>query len=324
MDSNNIPMNNEGMAFLGMAYASARLANSSIQMPVADMADVVVTAIFPRTYQGEVALAGGADVVDTNPDHVTTFLVNEFIRGDHHENGRYPTYLFGRRTENELGDYTHANADNCPDSDAKKLIVTVVGGTNDWMQWLIDLINAYQTGGLTAGNVSSYFAWCGMDNVDGNYIASNICSLSGGITKIAETEEGRGLLRTGKWTDYRLNFATVVGQLDKMISEVPADYMQILSSRTKTAIENAKLNNWSEDAFRDIGTKPLAVLQAWLIASDQKIKNLWSAQRAYDELSVSEKKSLHNWFKKALSEIKVYEGGRMSSYNDMPQSLKDI
>jgi hypothetical protein len=326
MDNNSIPNNNEGYAFLGMAYACASLASSSINLNINSVQDAVVTAVYPRNYDGVVVVQGDNDVVEEGQeaDHIDTFEVGELRRGVDHRNGKYPSYIFGRRTEDELGDYSVDNATNCPDPEAKKLIMTVVGGARDWMQWFLDFINAFQTGGLSPKNVSSYFAWNGMDGVDGAYISSHICELSGGVDKIASNANTRGLLREGKWTDYRLNFATVVGQLDKMVNEVPEKYMKVFSRRTKLAISNAKENNWSEESFRAIGTKPLAVLQAWLIASNQEIDNLWSAKRAYDELSVSEKTSLSNWFKNAMSELKVYKGGLLETYNDLPRSLKDI
>lgn len=285
-----------------------------------------MTASFDRNYVGEVVNAGDGDAADGNnpANNVDVFEVGALRRSNNHPNGLYPSYIYGRKGANELGDYKLSNASNCPDPDAKQLIMTVIGGRNDWNQWFIDLVSAYQTGGLSAANVGAYFAWLGMGQVDGTYIANNICKLSGGISKIAENDVTRDLLREGKWTQYRLNFATVVGQLAKMVNEVPEEYMKIFSSKTRDAIEAARIDNWSEPAFRAIGTRPLAVLQAWLMVSEQEIENLWSAKSAYSELSIAEKKSLHNWFSDAIKEIKVYESGMLSSYKNLPQSLRDI
>lgn len=326
MDNNNIPNNHEGIAFLGMAYACASLPGSSIKMPDGCPDELVVTAIFPRLHAGEVAEAGTSVIADeeNSLDHINYYSVGDNIRGDLHLNGRYPSYIIGRKSPEELGDYDIKNADNIPDPDAKNLLLSIAGSISDWMQWFIDLINAFQTGGLSSGNVSSYFAWNGVVGVEGNFISDNMCRLSGNVARIARDEGTRALLREGKWTEYRLNFATVVGQLIKMVDELPREDLKMFTNDTIERIRIANRDNWSEEAFRAIGTKPLAVLQAWLIVSNSEISNLWSAKRAYDELNVTEKESLKNWFKRVHSKIKAYKGGLTSSFKDMPESLKNI
>ena len=293
MDANGLSKGREGLAMLGLIYAAALVPGSTIQHPFTTINDIVITVKYPRNY---------VPVMTTDQNPVP-------VRANNSANGLPPTYVPPRGVDNEYGDYTLANIANCPDLDAKSMLQSVVGGNSDWKTFFYDLLAAHQVKSLSANNVRSYFAWKKSPDIEGELIARKFSSITGGMPQIATNDVYRSNITAGRWTDYRLTFASSVGLFDKMLIECPQDYLSVFSNETKDSVRYAALHSYSENAYRAIPEKALGIMYAYLIVTDQVVGELQGPKRAYDNLTVNDKESLKKWFAEAKTKLTVYQTG---------------
>jgi hypothetical protein len=304
MEVNGFPDTSEGRAMMAMTYVAAFSPGSTISTPFGNMEDIVVTAKYPRNY-------------------VPTIVDDAIERGEDSLNGETPTYVPPRGSEDEYGDYKMTNIAKCPDEDIRALFNSVVAGATDWMQYFIDLLAAHQVKALNARHVKSYFSMRGTHSVEGELISRKFPLLTGGMPNIAGTEGLRAMMTEGEWKKYRLTFASGLSLINKMLAEVPSDYMKFFSLETKEHIRLATENPHSQELYRRIPRKALGITYSYLMATDQLTEGLQGMKRAYDDLNISEKESLKNWFKDALGKMKFYKGGLINA-GKMPDSLSNI
>jgi hypothetical protein len=314
MYNNEVPESDEGTIFLALAYTASFIPSTSITCGVDSFQQLYISVKFPRRYEPiQVEQTGGGRALE---------------RGDESPNGNIPTFLVGREVEEEVGDYNNENIEHCPDPEAAKLFRTIVRGQSDWKQFYIDLLGAYQVSSLTAGHVKSYLAWKKIPNMQGEYISTNFRQLTGGAPEVASAEELRDLMQDGKWKEYRLTFATIVGIVGKMIDALPDEFSSLFTPQTRGIIARARANYWSEPAFREIPTMVLAYAYCWTQVTEEELPGLWSGKRAYEDLTYAQKKSMTNLLTLAKSRISVWEHNEgpfsRDNFDKLPASLRDI
>lgn len=307
--NNEIPENNEGLVYLALAYVSADNDRASIQWDINGWDDITITSKFPRRYNVIMDGDGPDAVVDRTGDNA---------------NGELPTWTPGNHDVNDYGKYNVQNITHCPNPDATISFRTIVNGRDDWKQIWLDLVNAKQVSGLTAGHVKSYMKWIGAEEIEGEYLSKQFGYLIGNVPKISDHAGLRARLRGGKWTDYRSTFAAIVGLIVRMLNELPPQYAGIFSDATRALIEHSSENSYSEDAFRDIPTIVLAYAYCWNVVTDLKLEGLQSGKRAYNDLSYAHRESMKNVLTEAKSKIKVWKSGIGSSISNLPRSLYDV
>jgi hypothetical protein len=283
--------------------------STSISWGLHEWNEVTITSKFPRRYVPE--MEGEDDQ-------------RELSRGDNSPNGNSPLWIPGNGSDNDYGLYNRHNIDYCPEPDDRVTFRTIYGGRSDWKQYFIDMLNAFQTSGLTPGHVSSYMKWCKVSDVDGEYISKHFGKLAGGAIVVSDHGALRNMLRNGKWTKYRSTFATITGIVDKMLKELPDQYSFLFSTETRAIISDAIENSHSEESFRRIPEMVLAYAYAWNIVTEKKLEGLWSGKRAYEELSYAQQESIMNVLKEAKSKITVWQSGVGRNPRTLHAALQNI
>lgn len=297
LDNLKLGVDSESLAFLGVAYVAALTPHSTIGHSFANINNITITVKYPRGYGKK----------------------NE--RGADKEDGDEPRFLPSRANAEDYGEYGVANIHLCPEPDAIRMYNVVVRGHSSWKQFYLDFLAAYQTKSFTARNVKSYFAWKKINDISGEVFAKNFSKITGGAPIIMDKSQLRAMVSQGKWIEYRTTFASTTRLFQKMFNDVDAEYVKMFSKRTKALIDKAVKDYWDEKAFRAIPEKALAILYAYLKATDQVIPNLYAAEKAFNNLSLSEKISLDKWFKESVTKLKTYD---RSWDKEMPHSLKKV
>jgi hypothetical protein len=307
---NDIPESVEGRIFLALAYTAALIPETAIALANANNSwdDMNITVKYPKKFDVQVDGSGAV------------------IRGIMHPNGEEPVWVPGKGDIKEYGTYCYANIADCPESEAREAFNMIYNGETDWVQIYIDLLNAWQTSGLTVGHVVSYTKWLKMEGISGEYLSKHFGKLTGGAPNVSDYPELRAMLREGKWTEYRSTFATIVGICVRFLDELPQKYSFIVSRNTRLLVKKAynKEYKHSEAAFRAIPEIMLAYAYCWSEVTEMGIDNLWSGKRAYESLSYVQRESMMNILKAAKSEIVVWKTGVMTSVLAIDPSLKDI
>lgn len=310
--SNQLPINLEGFASLGLSYAASVIPNSTISKSYESVSDVVVTAKFPRNYVPEVTVpaAGGAGVM---------------IRGPNERNGADPTFVPQRGDPTDYGDYGQHNIQFCLDPEAVTMWNTVVKSTSDWTGHFFTLLGSSENNDLTPVHFKSYFAWHRTAGIEGEVLAKHFPKITGGMKTFLHSPAARGMMKEGKWVTYRTTFSSGGLLLAKMMRECPDKYLGVFSAATKALVQDYAIDPWSETKYRAIPEKALGIMYAYLKATDQLVEDLWGPKRHYEDLSVQEKESLKVWFAEAKSELKVYVKGIAGVGSvDMPKGVWDV
>lgn len=309
MDNMGITIGEEGMAFMGMAYAACNVPGSNISKDFGHMNEVVVTAKFPRGYTPE--MTGG------NPDMV--------VRGPDHASGSEPTYVPSRGDSSNYGDYGAGNIAKCPDPELRNLYSVVVAGQRDWKGHLYTLAGSSENRELTPSHFKSYFAWHKTHSIEGEVMAKHFPKLTGGFKAILADDGLRSLMKTGPWVDYRTTYASAGILLNKMLDECPSEYLGVFSEATKDKIRLFQDNKWSGEIYNQIPEKALAILHAYLLVTEQVPEGLKGPPRHYANLTIQEKESLKVWFTEAKKKMTVYKAGIGGiGYVPMPRGVFNV
>lgn len=307
MYDNDIPDTKEGTIFLALAYTSASNPVTSIRWKINRWSAITITSKFPRKFDVEKGEGQGT-----------------IKRGDNTMNGLEPKWVPANGDAGDYGMYNSSCIELCPDPESREMFNTIYGGQNDWKQFYIDFLNAYQTNSLKEKNVDSYMKWNKIDDVEGVYIAKHFGKVAGGAPTISNSEGMRALLRKGKWTTYRSTFATITGVVQRMFNELPSGYMVLFSSDTRNIVRYAIENPHSEDAFRLIPDMVLAYAYVWNLVTELDLPGLYSGKKVYEDLPYNQRMSMMNVLKEAKSKIAVWSSHQFSDINKLPRALRDV